>query len=90
MVKSAGKTLAAEGHKDVKIWQECLQPSDSKRARDLGMGIRLVAHRLPHGILGSDSLGELGKPTERVGWEAASNLIQQLAAVSPGDKLLVD
>ena len=63
---------------------------DSKCARDLGMGIRLVAHRLSHGIFGSDSLSDLGKPAEQVEWEAASNLIQQLAAVSSGDKLLGD
>jgi RNA 3'-terminal phosphate cyclase (ATP) len=88
MVECAGKTFEAKAHKDVKIWLECFQPPDSKRARDQGTGIRLVAPLLQHGVLGIDSLGELGKPAERVGWEAASNLIQQLAAVSPGDKFL--
>ena len=90
MADSVGKTLAAEGHKDVNLRLECLQPHDRKCARDPGAGILLVAHLLPHGILGSDSLGELGKPAERVGWEAASNLLRQLAAASPVDMFLGD
>ena len=90
MAKSAGKTLTDGGHKDAKIRLECLQPNDRKCARDPGTGILLLAKLLPQGILGSDSLGELGKPAEQVGWEAASNLINQLAAASPVDKFLGD
>jgi RNA 3'-terminal phosphate cyclase (ATP) len=90
MAESARKTLAAAGHQDVQIRLECLQPPDGRCARDPGTGILLVAHLLPHGVLGSDSLGQLGKPAEQVGWEAASNLTQQLAVASPVDKFLGD
>lgn len=90
MAESAGKTLAGEGHKDAKIRLECLQPNDRKCARDPGTGIMLSANLLPQGILGSDSLGEIGKPAEQVGWEAASNLINQLATASPVDRFLGD
>lgn len=89
MAKSAGKTLEDEGYK-VDIELECLQPKDGKCAVNQGTGIILFAKLLPKGVMGSDGLGEIGKPAERVGWEAASTLIKQLATTSPVDKFLGD
>lgn len=41
-------------------------------------------------ILGADSLGEQGKPSEKVGEEAANELIRQIESESPVDKHLAD
>lgn len=40
--------------------------------------------------IGSDSLGEKGKPAEKVGKEAAENLIAQISLGNPVDSYLVD
>ncbi len=90
MAENARKTLEDDGYERVDIALECLQPKDRKCAIDPGTGIILLARLLPKGVVGSDSLGEVGKPAERVGWEAASTLIKQLATSSPVDKFLGD
>jgi RNA 3'-terminal phosphate cyclase (ATP) len=41
-------------------------------------------------IIGSNSLGKIGKPAEKVGLEAAENLLIQLEKSAPIDKYLAD
>ncbi len=90
MTQSARRTLEAASYPNVKVRLECLQPNDEGCAVNPGTGILLFAKILPRGVVGSDSLGELGKPAEAVGREAASALIQQLAPRAPVDKFLSD
>jgi len=90
MAESARKTLEDKGYKEATIKLECLQPNDKKCAANPGTGIILFADILPQGIMGSDSLGKVGKPAEQVGREAASLLIKQLATASPVDRFLGD
>jgi RNA 3'-terminal phosphate cyclase (ATP) len=45
----------------------------------------------PNGsIIGSDSIGERGKPAERVGEEAASKLLREIESNAPVDRHLGD
>lgn len=90
MAKGANKTLTDAGLKGVDIKLECLQSQDERCALSPGCGIVLVAELSTGAILGSDSLGEIGKPAERVGQEAAEILLQQLKARVPVDKHLGD
>lgn len=72
------------------VTTECLQPSNPKCASNPGTGICLYAKLAPRGRLGSDRLGKIGIPAEKVGCRAASNLIQQISSRAPIDKFLGD
>lgn len=50
----------------------------------------LFAELTSGSILSGDSLGELGKPAEKVGAEAANDLLQQLRSDAPVDRHLSD
>lgn len=89
MAKSAHRILLREGY-DADIETECLQGDDSKCSPDPGCGIILFASLSSGGLVGADALGRLGIPAEKVGEEAASNLLQPLRRRSPVDKHLGD
>ena len=55
-----------------------------------GSGITLLAKFSNDSLLGADSLGERGKPAERVGEEAATNLLKEIASGAPVDKHMGD
>jgi RNA 3'-terminal phosphate cyclase (ATP) len=90
MARSAQRTLEAAAYPDAKLRLECLQPPDKRCAVNPGTGLLLFANIHPHGVVGSDSLGKLGRPAETVGCEAAAALIKQLATRAPVDKFLGD
>ena len=90
MARSAERVLTAAGYKNVKIDSEALQANQGRCAADPGCGIILFAKSKQGAILGADSLGELGKPAEKVGREAAEELLRQLAAEAPVDRHLAD
>ena len=90
MAKSANKTLANAGLKEAEIKLECLQSNEERCAPGPGCGMMLVAELSTGAILGSDSLGELGKPAEKVGQEAAEALCQEIKTEAPVDKHLGD
>ena len=78
MAKSAENLLKNSGFEDVQIEIESLQAGHAKCSLDPGCGIILVAELEDGWRMGADSLGELGKPAEKVGEEAALSLLQQL------------
>jgi len=90
MARSADKVLTAAGYKNVKIDSEALQANQGRCAADPGCGIILFAKSKQGAILGADSLGELGKPAEKVGMEAAEELLRQLGTEAPVDRHLAD
>jgi RNA 3'-terminal phosphate cyclase (ATP) len=90
MAKSAEQTLRASGYGNFEIELECLQPEHPKCAIDPGCGVILFAELSSGAIIGSDSLGALGKPAEKVGKEAATRLLDQLKTEAPVDKYLGD
>lgn len=92
MARSAKDSLREAGYGDVDTYIEieCLQPSHARCAINPGCGITLYVETSTGAILGSDSLGEIGKPAEVVGREAAQSLIKQLDAKATVDKHLGD
>ncbi|MCX8176648.1 MAG: RNA 3'-terminal phosphate cyclase, partial [Candidatus Bathyarchaeota archaeon] len=90
MVKTAKKILADKGYKDVDIKVESLQKDDPRCSLDPGCGILLVAEFEGGLRIGADSLGEIGKPAEKVAEEATLSLIQQLEAKASVDFHLAD
>ncbi len=55
-----------------------------------GSGILVFANTNSETIIGCDALGERGKPAERVGSEAAENLVSEMKARMPVDRHLAD
>ena len=89
MAQTAQTNFHAEGLPH-KISTECLQSCDPRCASSPGTGISLYAKLIPAGRLGSDMLGEIGLPAEKVGYMTASNLLLQLKSRAPIDKFLGD
>jgi RNA 3'-terminal phosphate cyclase (ATP) len=88
--KSANRTLLNAGLKEADIRLECLQLKNEHASPSPGCGIMLLAELSSGAILGSDSLGGIGKSSEKVGQEAAESLCKQLKAKAPVDKHLGD
>ncbi|MEM3151040.1 MAG: RNA 3'-terminal phosphate cyclase, partial [Candidatus Bathyarchaeia archaeon] len=55
-----------------------------------GSGITLCAKTSSGTVLGSDSIGEKGKPAEQVGKEVAENLIKEINSKAALDKHMGD
>lgn len=89
MVKAAYDRLREGGVNCIEIEREVLQPGHPKCSLDPGCGILLVAEG-EGCIMGSDCLGERGKPAEVVGKEAADSLLRQLETQASVDKHLGD
>ncbi|MEM2910110.1 MAG: RNA 3'-terminal phosphate cyclase [Nitrososphaerota archaeon] len=90
MARSASKFLGENGYENVNISLEVLQQGMPKCSADPGCGIILFARTKDGHIIASDSLGRLGVPAEKVGEEAAADLVKQLNAKAPVDKHLGD
>ncbi|MEM1537572.1 MAG: RNA 3'-terminal phosphate cyclase [Candidatus Nezhaarchaeales archaeon] len=90
MAKSAEQVLKSAGYYNVDIALERLQPQDRKCALDPGCGLILYAITSTGAIIGSDGLGERGKPAEVVGSEVANNLVRQLKTNTAVDKYMGD
>ena len=87
--EAAKEKLAASGLHDVNIATETYPPNQDPHISP-GSGITLLAKFANGAILGSDSLGERGKPAERVGADAATKLLNELASNSPVDRHMGD
>jgi RNA 3'-phosphate cyclase len=90
MAQGAKRTLQNSGYENFEIELECLQPEHGRCAVNPGCGIILFAELSSGAVIGSDSLGKPGKPAEKVGQEAATELLKQLSAKAPVDKHLGD
>ena len=93
MASSAERILKEEGY-DIEIAREALRPDNPKCALDPGCGIILVAEFGSGSLMAASRLGERGVPAERVGEEAARDLLNQIktgAAVDRhmGDQLVI-
>ncbi len=90
MAKSAEDRLRKWGCTNVAIGLESLQAGEAGCALDPGFGIILVAELSNGALIGADRLGEIGKRAERVGLEAAEDLIRQLERQAPVDRHMGD
>jgi RNA 3'-phosphate cyclase len=89
MAHAASRELVKAGHAKVDIKAESYQPTQDPHLGP-GTGITLWAETERGAILGASSLGERGKPAERVGREAAHTLIRQLRTGCAVDRHLTD
>ncbi|MEM4577029.1 MAG: RNA 3'-terminal phosphate cyclase [Candidatus Nezhaarchaeales archaeon] len=89
MANSASKTLESAGL-EAQIEVEVLQQGHPKCALNPGCGIVLWTETTKGAILGSDSLGEVGKPAEKVGEEAARKLLEEIKGGATVDRHLAD
>ncbi|MEM2576370.1 MAG: RNA 3'-terminal phosphate cyclase, partial [Candidatus Bathyarchaeia archaeon] len=87
--KSAEERLRKEGFENIKIDLEWYQPEKDFHLGP-GSGITLCAKTSSGTVLGSDSIGENGKPAEQVGKEVAENLIKEINSKAALDKHMGD
>ena len=88
-VNADKEKLGEGGYIGVNIATETYPPNQDPHIAP-GSGITLVAILGNGALLGSDSLGERGKPAEAVGEEAASKLIMELSSGAPLDRHMGD
>jgi RNA 3'-phosphate cyclase len=89
MAHAASRELVKAGYAKVNIKAESYPPTQDPHLGP-GTGITLWAEMERGAILGASSLGERGKPAERVGREAAQTLIRQLRTGYAVDRYLTD
>jgi len=86
---AAKDKLTKAGYSDLNIAVETYPPSQDPHIGP-GSGITLLMKSSTGSIIGADSIGERGKPAERVGEEAAEKLLAEIASKSPVDRHLGD
>ena len=85
----AAKLVLLKAGQDAQIETETYEPSRDPHLGP-GTGITLWAETEGGALLGTSSLGERGKPAERVGREAAESLVKQLGTACAVDRYLTD
>lgn len=86
---AAKQKLENEGIQEVNIAIETYSPNQDPHAAP-GSGIALAAKFANGQVLGADGIGERGKPAERVGEEAANNLLAELHSNASVDRHMGD
>jgi len=86
---AAKQKLSSRGISDVNIAVETYPPDRDPHVAP-GSGITLLMKSSSGSIIGADSIGERGKPAERVGEEAANNLLSEVESKAPVDRHLGD
>lgn len=86
---AATEKLRAGGVSDVNIAVETYPPGQDPHLAP-GSGITLIMRSSNGSVIGSDSIGERGKPAEQVGEEAATKLLGEIKSDAPVDRHLGD
>jgi RNA 3'-terminal phosphate cyclase (ATP) len=86
---AAKEKLTRAGYRDVNIAVETYPPSQDVHLGP-GSGIMLYIKSSTGSIIGAESIGERGKPAERVGGEAAEKLLSEIESKAPVDRHLGD
>jgi RNA 3'-terminal phosphate cyclase (ATP) len=86
---AAKQKLSSKGISDVNISLETY-PTDQDPHIAPGSGITLLMRSPTGSIIGADSIGERGKPAERVGEEAANKLLSELESKAAVDRHVGD
>jgi RNA 3'-terminal phosphate cyclase (ATP) len=86
---AAMEKLTRAGYSDVNIAIETYPPGQDPHIAP-GCGITLFMKSSTGSIIGADSIGERGKPAERVGEEAAEKLLEEIESKAPVDRHLGD
>lgn len=88
-VKAAESALGKAGYTDARLDLEWYEVENDHHLGP-GSGILLYAETGSGTIIGADAIGERGKPAEKVGLEAAENLIAEVKSGTPVDRHLAD
>lgn len=86
---SAVRKLVKEGYDEPQLTIEAYPPERDRHIAP-GSGITLLAKFKNGPILGADSLGERGKPAEKVGEECAEKLLEELKTGAAFDRHMGD
>jgi RNA 3'-terminal phosphate cyclase (ATP) len=86
---AAKEKLSANGVNEANIAVETYPPTQDRHLAP-GSGIALAMKFANGSILGADSIGERGKPAERVGEEAASKLLKEFESKAAVDRHMGD
>ena len=86
---AAKRTLTEAGYSAPKVTTESYKPEQDLHIGP-GSGITLVANFANATVIGSDGLGERGKPAEQVGEESARKLIEELKSQASLDRHMGD
>jgi RNA 3'-terminal phosphate cyclase (ATP) len=86
---SAKEILGSRGIREVNIVIETYPPDRDPHIAP-GSGITLLMKSTSGSVIGADSIGERGKPAERVGEEAALKLLSEIESKAPVDRHLGD
>jgi RNA 3'-terminal phosphate cyclase (ATP) len=86
---AAKDKLTKAGYSDFNIAVETYPPGQDPHIGP-GSGITLLMKSSTGSIIGADSIGEKGKPAERVGEEAAEKLLAEIDSKAPVDRHLGD
>lgn len=86
---AAKEKLGSRGISNVNIAIETYPPDRDPHIAP-GSGITLLMKCSAGSIIGADSIGERGKPAERVGEEAANKLLSEIESKAPVDRHLGD
>jgi len=89
MAHAAAKRLLKAGYSDIDIKKETYEPESDPHLAP-GAGITLWAETENMCVLGASALGKPGKPAEKVGEEAATDLIKQIESGGGVDEHLAD
>lgn len=86
---AAKEKLLSGGVSNVNVAVETYPPEQDPHIAP-GSGITLFMKSSNGSVIGADSVGERGKPAERVGEEAASKLLSEIRSNAPVDRHLGD
>ena len=86
---AAREKLRSGGESVVDIAIETYPPDQDPHFAP-GSGITLIVKSSNGSVIGSDSIGERGKPAEQVGEEAATKLLDEIKSNAPVDRHLGD
>jgi len=90
IARSASQELSRRLGVEPMVEVEFMTGGESNAPLDPGCGIMILGMLENNIVFASSSLGEKGKPSERVGLEAASEFVRQVETRAPVDKNLAD
>lgn len=90
IARSASNELSRRLGVQPSVEVEFLTGGESNAPLDPGCGIMILGTLENNIVFASSSLGERGKPSEKVGFEAASEFVKQVETGAPVDRNLAD
>ncbi|MEM2929947.1 MAG: RNA 3'-terminal phosphate cyclase [Thermoproteota archaeon] len=90
IARSASAEIFRRLHVEPTVEVEFMTGGESNAPLDQGCGVIVIGTLENNVVFASSSLGERGKPSEKVGFEAASEFLRQVENRAPADRNLAD